>query len=60
MEETFILVEMTHKDATEPAAIKQIIRTFVSQSRAEEDRDLLREINPTGTYLVLTVNHIDD
>lgn len=60
MSETVVLVQMTHPDEPGPAGIKQIIRTYESHSRAEEDRDLMREVNPTGTYLILTVNHIPD
>lgn len=55
-QENFLLVQMIG-DGT---AIMQPIRTYLSSKRAEQDKELLEKINPTGTYLVLTIEHIDE
>jgi hypothetical protein len=65
----FLLVQMTHgkphpaMNALAPRIepeIKMVIRSYLSERRAEQDRDLLSEANPSGTYLVLSIHHIDD
>lgn len=56
----FLLVQMTGNDITQSTAIKQVIRSYLSEKRADQDRDLLAEVNPSGTYIVLTIHHIDD
>ena len=65
----FLLVQMTH-GKPHPAAnalapkiepeIKKVIRSYLSERRAEQDRELLAEDNPSGTYVVLNIHHIDD
>ncbi len=68
-EENFVLVEMTHgrpdpaMNALAPSTkpdIKRVLRVYLSQRRAEEDLALLRETDPTTTYEVLAVEHIDN
>jgi metal-responsive CopG/Arc/MetJ family transcriptional regulator len=60
----FLLAEMEDMPAsagpTFRSTIKRAIRSYLSERRAEQDRDLLSEANPSGTYLVLSIHHIDD
>lgn len=39
--------------------IKRIVRTFESRARAEEDLELLMEVNPTSVYRIDPVQHIE-
>lgn len=55
--ELFALVKK--QDRTPSAPIVQIVRTFESKGRADQDLELLTEIDPEGAYAVLTVQHID-
>lgn len=58
----FLLAEVTPdmgKNSCE-WPIKKIVRSYLSERRANQDRDLLTEANPSGTYLVLNIHHIDD
>lgn len=55
--ELFALVKKQDRSPASP--IVQIIRTYESKGRADQDLELLTEIDPEGAYAVLTVQHID-
>lgn len=71
--ETFVLVEMT-VPAYKASEVKEmldggrmpelfiqrIVRTYLSNSRADEDLELLQEANPQAVYRVFPVLHIDN
>ena len=40
--------------------IARIVRTYISARRAQQDLDLLSELNPGTFYEIQTVEHIDD
>lgn len=73
VDQSYVLVQMTGPanpklhpavnalaELPSPPTIKRIIRTYHSDSRAEEDRELLAEMHPECLYAVLTINHIDN
>jgi hypothetical protein len=55
--ENFILVEVEDQPLTR---ITNIVRSYLSQRRAQQDLDLLSELNPGKVYELHTVEHIDD
>lgn len=62
--ELFALVEKTEPPAgVHPAiaspAIKRLIRTYEGRTRADEDLELVRVIEPGGRFDVIQVDHID-
>lgn len=57
MDENTILVELEYG---EPAnKVLRVVRSYLSERRAKEDLDLLRELNPGRAYDIQTVEHID-
>lgn len=60
-DQTYLLVEMATGEHEIPKLyIHQIIRTYYSERRAQEDHELLEKANRMKTYAVLTVPHIDN
>lgn len=58
MDENTILVEIEYG---EPAnKVVRVVRSYLSERRAKEDLDLLRELNPGRAYDLQTVEHIDN
>ena len=57
--ETFVLVRMDQGETVQPV-IAEVIRTYLSMNRAQEDRDLLAETVNVNAYAILTVSHIDN
>lgn len=55
--ETFVLVQLDGCAAD--ADIKKLIRTYLSETRANEDLELLDSADPVNTYRVLKIEHID-
>jgi len=56
--ETFVLVEL--HTTVEIKAIKTVVRTYLSASRAEEDLDLMAAAAPHNRFEIITVTHIDN
>ena len=54
--DNFILVRL-YADTGE---IMTVVRSFLSRGRAEQDMELLQEINPDGKFMIITINHIDN
>lgn len=42
------------------ASIVRVVRSYLSQRRAEEDLELLEKADPTSTYRVIPIEHIDN
>lgn len=42
------------------ANVVRVIRTYLSERRAEEDRELLERTDSLSTYRVIAVEHIDN
>lgn len=57
-EEMFALVKCAGCAAD--ADIICVVRTYLSRTRAEQDQELLERTDPTTTYRVIAVEHIDD
>lgn len=56
--ETTVLVELEYD---EPAnKVVRIIRTYLSEKRALQDLELLREVHTRSAFDIQTVEHIDD
>ena len=55
--ENFVLVEV--ESLNNPTPIK-VIRSYLSKPRADQDCALLEEVNQHTSYVVQTVEHIDD
>lgn len=60
-----VLVEHTHTQPHPIAGFKggdmvRIVRTYLSEKRAQEDLSLLLELNPDANFLLHHVDHIDD
>lgn len=58
MDETFVLA-MVENGAAD-ASIVRVMRTYLSEKRAEQDRELLTLADPGHVYRVVAVEHIDD
>lgn len=61
--ETFVLAEMrtvTAPDGSKAETIRTVVRTYLSNRRAEQDLALMNEVLPDIAYRILTVEHIDD
>jgi len=58
----FLLVEVNAGEGLNSCQwpIKKVIRSYLSERRAEQDRDLLGDANPSSIYVVLNIHHIDD
>ncbi len=54
--ENFILVR-AYADTGE---IMTLIRSYLSKARAEQDMELLQEINPDATFKIIVLGHIDN
>ena len=57
-DEICVLVKTASMDPL--ADIMKVVRAYLSNSRAEEDRELLAEADPTGCYHVVPVQYIDN
>lgn len=65
--ELFALVEIqdlpphstTEKSLSFPSAIKRIVRTYESKTRAEQDLELLSETSGTAYFGILAIPHIE-
>ena len=42
------------------ADIVRVVRTYLTEKRAEEDRELLEQTDGLSTYRVIAVEYIDD
>jgi hypothetical protein len=61
--ETYVLAEMrtiTAPDGSKAETIRTIVRTYLSNRRAEQDLELMNQLQPDVAYRVFTVEHIDD
>ena len=56
--ENYILVKTASNE--KDAAILKVVRTYLSSTRAAEDRDLLREADPMSHYVILPIEFIDN
>lgn len=56
--ETFLLAKMAGCAAD--ADIVRVVRTYLTEKRAEEDRELLEQTDGLSTYRVIAVECIDD
>lgn len=57
-DENFVLVKMDGCGAG--AMIVRVMRTYLSEKRAEQDRELLERGDSVNVYRVIPVEHIDD
>ncbi len=57
-QENYVLVRMSGRDVG--SNVTQVIRTYLSRSRADQDMELLSEIDPASVYAIHVVAHIDD
>lgn len=37
----------------------RILRSYLTSQRAEQDLELMQQANPTGTFAVMMIEHID-
>ena len=61
--ETCVLAEMrtiTAPDGSQAETVRTIVRTYLSNRRAEQDLELMTMLQPNIAYRVFTVEHIDD
>lgn len=61
--ETYVLAEMrtvTLSDGSQAETVRTIVRTYLSNRRAEQDLELMNTLLPDLPYRVFTVEHIDD
>ena len=61
--ETCVLAEMrtvTLSDGSQAETVRTIVRTYLSNRRAEQDLELMTMLQPNIAYRVFTVEHIDD
>lgn len=56
--ETTVLVELEYGEPENK--VLRIVRSYLSERRAQQDLELLREINPGHAYDIQTIEHIDD
>lgn len=54
--ENAVLVEIEHATGK----VLRVVRSYLSERRAQEDLELLSEINRDTLYSIQTVEHIDD
>lgn len=56
--ENTILVELEYGEPENK--VLRVIRSYLSERRALQDLELLRELNPGKAYDIQTIEHIDD
>jgi len=58
MNEIFVLALV--ENGTADASVVRVMRTYLSEKRAEQDRELLTMADPNHVYRVVAVDYIDD